>query len=206
MELSAALIGSCTNSSYEDMTRAASVAQQALDHGLKAKVPFFITPGSDQIYQTCKRDGLLDIFEKAGGTVLANACGPCIGQVSWKKADTSGGKRQTRELVATVSLNLQEGPVCLPFWMERHLKSCSAGDGTQFISLTGLLRFFLSLSTTPCFSTLITLTDNCLLLFVISVTRHFFSQLVSPLFPIDHVHTGRSGTGVMCRVTAPIAS
>ena len=67
------------------MTRAASIAREALDHGLKAKVPFFVTPGSDQIYQTCKRDGLLDIFEQAGGTVLANACGPCIGQ--WDRRD-----------------------------------------------------------------------------------------------------------------------
>lgn len=84
-KLSAALIGSCTNSSYEDMTRAASIARQALERGLAAKVPFFVTPGSDQIYQTCKRDGILDVFEKAGGTVLANACGPCIGQ--WDRRD-----------------------------------------------------------------------------------------------------------------------
>jgi aconitase A len=67
------------------MTRAASIARQALERGLAAKVPFFVTPGSDQIYQTCKRDGILDVFERAGGTVLANACGPCIGQ--WDRRD-----------------------------------------------------------------------------------------------------------------------
>ena len=61
------------------MTRAASIAREALDHGLKAKVPFFVTPGSDQIYQTCKRDGLLDIFEQAGGTVPACLAAPHLG-------------------------------------------------------------------------------------------------------------------------------
>ena len=89
-ELKAALIGSCTNSSYEDMMRAASVAKQALAAGLKAKVPFMITPGSEQIRATIERDGLMEIFEKAGGTVLANACGPCIGQ--WKRTDVAKGE------------------------------------------------------------------------------------------------------------------
>jgi len=78
--LGAGLIGSCTNSSYEDMQRAASVARQALKAGIKAKVPFTITPGSEQIRATIERDGLVEVFEKLGGTVLANACGPCIGQ------------------------------------------------------------------------------------------------------------------------------
>jgi aconitate hydratase len=74
------LIGSCTNSSFEDITRAASVAQQALDKKLKAKAAFTVTPGSEQVRYTAKRDGYLDVFEKIGGVVLANACGPCIGQ------------------------------------------------------------------------------------------------------------------------------
>ncbi|MBI4173578.1 MAG: aconitate hydratase, partial [Candidatus Aenigmarchaeota archaeon] len=76
-ELKAALIGSCTNSSYEDMQRAASVARQGLQVGLTAKVPFYVTPGSDQIHETMKRDGLVQVFRQMGGTVLANACGPC---------------------------------------------------------------------------------------------------------------------------------
>lgn len=89
-ELKAGLIGSCTNSSYEDMTRAASVARQALKAGIKAKVPFTISPGSEQIRATLERDGLMDVFEKVGGTVLSNSCGPCIGQ--WKRTDVKKGE------------------------------------------------------------------------------------------------------------------
>ncbi|MBI4634704.1 MAG: aconitate hydratase, partial [Candidatus Rokubacteria bacterium] len=84
-----ALIGSCTNSSYEDMRRAAHVAMQGIKAGLRAKVPFWITPGSERIYQTIKRDGIIETFQKIGGTVLANACGPCIGQ--WKRGDVKPG-------------------------------------------------------------------------------------------------------------------
>ncbi|MEO0776390.1 MAG: aconitate hydratase [Bacteroidota bacterium] len=78
--LEVGLIGSCTNSSYEDLTRAASLAQQAKDKRLKVKSEFTITPGSEQIRYTVERDGLLDTFNEIGGVVLANACGPCIGQ------------------------------------------------------------------------------------------------------------------------------
>jgi aconitate hydratase len=80
--LEVALIGSCTNSSYEDITRSASIAQQAIDKNLKAKSEFTVTPGSEQVRYTIARDGLLNIFDKIGGVVLANACGPCIGQWS----------------------------------------------------------------------------------------------------------------------------
>ncbi len=79
-ELEVGLIGSCTNSSYEDITRAASIAKQASDHGIRTKSEFIITPGSEQVRFTVERDGYLDVFEKAGGVILANACGPCIGQ------------------------------------------------------------------------------------------------------------------------------
>ncbi|GIV36351.1 MAG: aconitate hydratase [Cyclobacteriaceae bacterium] len=79
-KLEVGLIGSCTNSSYEDITRAASIARQAVDKKLKAKAEFTITPGSEQVRYTVERDGYLGIFEKMGGVVLANACGPCIGQ------------------------------------------------------------------------------------------------------------------------------
>ncbi|PIO76713.1 putative aconitate hydratase [Teladorsagia circumcincta] len=79
-DIKVALIGSCTNSSYEDMTRAASIAKQALDKGMKAKTSFLVTPGSEQVRATIERDGLTKIFEDFGGTVLANACGPCIGR------------------------------------------------------------------------------------------------------------------------------
>src|SRR6201986_3167728 len=78
--LEVALIGSCTNSSYEDISRSASLAKQAVDKKLKAKAEFTITPGSEQVRYTIEKDGFLDTFEKIGGVVLANACGPCIGQ------------------------------------------------------------------------------------------------------------------------------
>jgi aconitate hydratase len=79
-ELEVGLIGSCTNSSYEDITRAASVAQQALDKNLNVKSEYTVTPGSELVRYTVERDGYLGVFEKIGGVVLANACGPCIGQ------------------------------------------------------------------------------------------------------------------------------
>ena len=79
-KLEVGLIGSCTNSSYEDLTRAASLAQQAIDKKLKAKSEYTITPGSEQVRYTAERDGLLEKFDAIGGVVLANACGPCIGQ------------------------------------------------------------------------------------------------------------------------------
>ena len=82
--ISAALIGSCTNSSYEDMSRAADVAEQAAAHGLKSVVPFMVTPGSEQVRATIERDGQIDSLHKIESTVLANACGPCIGQ--WRRA------------------------------------------------------------------------------------------------------------------------
>jgi len=85
MEVSATLIGSCTNSSYEDMTRSADLCKQALAAGLKVKVPFLVTPGSEQVRATIEQDGIADIFREAGATVLANACGPCIGQ--WDRPD-----------------------------------------------------------------------------------------------------------------------
>ncbi|EHA50079.1 hypothetical protein MCOR27_004030 [Pyricularia oryzae] len=89
-ELKVGLIGSCTNSSYEDMSRGASIARDALDHGLKAKTAFTITPGSEQIRATIARDGQLATFEEYGGMVLANACGPCIGQ--WDRKDVKKGE------------------------------------------------------------------------------------------------------------------
>ena len=92
-EISAALIGSCTNSSYEDITRAASVARQAKAHGLKAKCELLITPGSEQIRATIERDGLLADLEAIGATVLANACGPCIGQ--WERSTAITNKPNT---------------------------------------------------------------------------------------------------------------
>ncbi|TIB36048.1 hypothetical protein E3P86_02563 [Wallemia ichthyophaga] len=89
-ELKVALIGSCTNSSYEDMTRSASIAKEAHDAGLSAKSRFTITPGSEQIRATISRDGVIENFEEVGGIVLANACGPCIGQ--WDRQDVKKGE------------------------------------------------------------------------------------------------------------------
>jgi aconitate hydratase len=92
-ELRVALIGSCTNSSYEDITRAASVARQALRSGLRASSEFTITPGSEQVRATIERDGHLATLTEIGGLVLANACGPCIGQ--WKRHDVTKGDRNS---------------------------------------------------------------------------------------------------------------
>lgn len=92
-KLSAGLIGSCTNSSYEDMTRSAYIIEEASKHGVKVQSPYFVTPGSEQVRATIERDGILGTFEKAGGTVLANACGPCIGQ--WKRDDIKKGEKNS---------------------------------------------------------------------------------------------------------------
>ncbi len=93
LEVSAALIGSCTNSSYEDITRAASIARQAAAHGITAKTELLITPGSEQTRATIERDGLLADLEAVGATVLANACGPCIGQ--WSRPASVTGQPNT---------------------------------------------------------------------------------------------------------------
>lgn len=92
-KISVALIGSCTNSSYEDIQRAASIAKQAIDAGVKAACPLTITPGSEQVRATIERDGFLKILEGIGGMVLANACGPCIGQ--WKRHDVAFGEKNS---------------------------------------------------------------------------------------------------------------
>lgn len=91
--ISVALIGSCTNSSYEDIDRSASIAKLALSKGLKAKSQFTITPGSEQVRATIERDGQLKILTDVGGLILANACGPCIGM--WKRMDIKTGERNT---------------------------------------------------------------------------------------------------------------
>ncbi|ORX46015.1 aconitate hydratase [Piromyces finnis] len=88
-ELKVGLIGSCTNSSYEDMCRVSSLIKQALDNGVPAKSKFIITPGSEQIRATIAKDGQMELMKKVGGTVLANACGPCIGQ--WDRKDIKKG-------------------------------------------------------------------------------------------------------------------
>ncbi len=95
-KLEVGLIGSCTNSSYEDISRAASLAQQAVDKNLVAKSEFTITPGSEQVRFTVDRDGFLNIFDKMGGVVLANACGPCIGQ--WAR---HGAEKQEKNSIIT---------------------------------------------------------------------------------------------------------
>lgn len=95
-KLEVGLIGSCTNSSYEDISRAASVARQALDNELEVKAEYTVTPGSEQVRYTVERDGYLDVFNKIGGVVLANACGPCIGQ--WAR---HGAEKKERNSIIT---------------------------------------------------------------------------------------------------------
>merc|ERR1712158_161745 len=93
LEVKDGLIGSCTNSSYEDMSRVASLMKQALAKGVKAKGNFYITPGSEQIRATIEKDGLADTMRAFGGVVLANACGPCIGQ--WDRTNAKKGEKNT---------------------------------------------------------------------------------------------------------------
>lgn len=93
LDIRVGLIGSCTNSSYEDMGRCASIAKEAMSHGVKSKIPFNVTPGSEQIRATIERDGISKILTDFGGTVLANACGPCIGQ--WDRKDVKKGEKNT---------------------------------------------------------------------------------------------------------------
>ncbi|MFW5822107.1 MAG: aconitate hydratase [Tangfeifania sp.] len=93
INVSVGLIGSCTNSSYEDISRASSIAKQAVDKGLKSKSEFTITPGSEQVRYTIERDGFIDIFEQMGGKVFANACGPCIGQ--WARPGADKNEKNT---------------------------------------------------------------------------------------------------------------
>ena len=101
VKISSALIGSCTNSSYEDIGRAAFIAREAAKHGLKAKVPLMVTPGSEQTRATIERDGYLKDLESIGATVLANACGPCIGQ--WKRDDIKEG--ESNSIVSSFNRN-----------------------------------------------------------------------------------------------------
>lgn len=93
LNIQVGLIGSCTNSSYEDISRAASLAKQAADKNLKTKSEFTITPGSEQVRFTIERDGLIKIFDQIGATVFANACGPCIGM--WDRAGAEKGEKNT---------------------------------------------------------------------------------------------------------------
>ena len=99
--ISVALIGSCTNSSYEDMSRAASLAEQAKSKGIKSKIPLLVTPGSEQIRGTIERDGQMDSLKEIGATVLANACGPCIGQ--WNRPELE--KNEKNSIVTTFNRN-----------------------------------------------------------------------------------------------------
>ena len=94
LQIQVGLIGSCTNSSYEDIARSASLAKQVADKGLKTKAQFTITPGSEQVRYTIERDGFIDIFDKIGATVFANACGPCIGM--W---DREGAEKEERNTI-----------------------------------------------------------------------------------------------------------
>ena len=140
VELKAALIGSCTNSSYEDISRSAHIAQQGLKAGLKAKTSFLVTPGSERIYNTMIRDGFMKTFEAMGGTVLANACGPCIGQ--WKRSDIQS--KQSNSIISSYNRNFpgrNDGNAeTLSFLSSPELVTAMAFAGTlDFNPMTGTL-------------------------------------------------------------------
>ncbi len=101
IKLTNALIGSCTNSSYEDISRAAVIADQAAAHGKQAAIPLYVTPGSEQVFRTIRRDGQMQRLEKIGAMVLANACGPCIGQ--WKRDDV--GSEEANSIISSYNRN-----------------------------------------------------------------------------------------------------
>ena len=104
MQLSSALIGSCTNSSYEDLERAADVARQAKSHGAHARTKLWVTPGSEQVHLTIKRDGQMEDLEEVGAIVLANACGPCIGQ--WRRDDIEEG--ESNSIISSYNRNFKK--------------------------------------------------------------------------------------------------
>lgn len=123
-ELKVALIGSCTNSSYEDMSRSASIAKEATEHGIEVKSKFTITPGSEQVRATIDRDGQIGTFENVGGLVLANACGPCIGQ--WDRQDVKKGEVNSSASFTFIppSYRLNSGPhprAHVPYFHSYHL-------------------------------------------------------------------------------------
>lgn len=140
VELKAALIGSCTNSSYEDISRSAHIAQQGLKAGLKAKASFLVTPGSERIYNTMIRDGFMETFEAMGGTVLANACGPCIGQ--WKRSDIK--PKESNSIISSYNRNFpgrNDGSAeTLSFLSSPEIVTAMAFAGTlDFNPMTGTL-------------------------------------------------------------------
>ncbi|MBI3995059.1 MAG: aconitate hydratase [Nitrospirae bacterium] len=140
VELKAALIGSCTNSSYEDISRSAHIARQGLKAGLKAKAGFLVTPGSERIYHTMIRDGFMKTFEAMGGTVLANACGPCIGQ--WKRSDIK--PKESNSIISSYNRNFpgrNDGSAeTLSFLSSPEIVTAMAFAGTlDFNPITGVL-------------------------------------------------------------------
>jgi len=139
--LSAALIGSCTNSSYEDLTRSVSLARQAKKAGLKVKSQFLVTPGSERIFQTITRDGIMKDFEDVGATVLANACGPCIGQ--WKRDDIKKGDKNS--IISSYNRNFAKrndgNPETLSFISSPEIVVAMAFGGTlDFNPITDTLK------------------------------------------------------------------
>lgn len=133
IRLSAALIGSCTNSSYEDIGRATHVAKQALDKGIKMPQQFMVSPGSSQIKKTVERDGQMQILNKVGATVLANACGPCIGQ--WERDDFKKG--QTNTIVNSFNRNFRGRNDANP----ETLSFIASPEITMAMGLSGRLDF-----------------------------------------------------------------
>ncbi len=133
IELSAGLVGSCTNASYEDISKAASIAAQAVEKGLKAKAHFYITPGSSLVYETVKRDGLLAKLEAIGGIVLSNACGQCIGQ--WNRMDDA--KHRKNSIVTTFNRNFAQRNDGSP----NTLAFISSPELVTAMAITGQLTF-----------------------------------------------------------------
>ena len=119
-ELEYGLIGSCTNSSYEDLSRSAAIAKDATAKGIEAKAKLTITPGSEQIRYTIERDGLIDTFSELGASVFANACGPCIGQ--WAQEPEQSERKRIvsyTRLTETLQSVPMAIPIRMPLWLLR---------------------------------------------------------------------------------------
>ncbi len=132
-KISATLIGSCTNSSYEDIGRSTHLARQGLANGVRAQMGFWVSPGSDKIYATMERDGQLSTFEDIGATVLANACGPCIGQ--WRRDDSTAG--EPNSIVTSFNRNFRGRNDANP----ETLSFIAGPELTTAFALSGDLRF-----------------------------------------------------------------
>ena len=189
------LIGSCTNSSYEDISRAASIAKQALNKKLKAKAKYTITPGSEQVRYTIDRDGFIDIFNNIGANVFANACGPCIGQWARKDAEKeekntivhsfnrnfakrADGNPKTHAFVASPEMVIICALYCFAISRDLILASCLGPFGPSFV-----IAIIALLSCSKILCIFCTAFSDCLLLDPVIIWIPHFESILAIIAP-----------------------